>query len=245
MLVATDVGSPSVDKVVLGSIWVPLTDRGFFELDQKILRLRTDRRCWGEFKWSKSKSSEDIRETYRQLASTFLQHGNACFSCVVIEKDILRRTGQHMGRNIDEALPNFTYLLLSRRAPQYCRSASELTVLLDRGEYRGRETEVRDLFDDHLRRGQNPQELQNIRHIQEAHSHITPMLQLADLFTGAVTQRVNGTRSGEDRTFLCDYLEGQGINLSEPTYPSETKFNIWHWNPHPVVVRDGRTWIQA
>ena len=68
--------------------------------------------------------------------------------------------------------------------------------------------------------------------VQALHSHEVPLIQLADLLTGAVSYAARGLESSAAKHQLVSALQDRtGRPIEKTTWLSEKKFNVFAWEP--------------
>ena len=73
----------------------------------------------------------------------------------------------------------------------------------------------------------------NIRHIQEYSSRENKLIQIADIFTGAVAAKFNQSSTSIPKVKIIDYIEQQRKKpLTVSSSLLENKFNVFIWQPH-------------
>lgn len=237
MLAACDFGNKQAKNLVIGSVWAPLTAEGLFAFEREVLDLRIVRKCWSNLQWKKSQSSDAICNTYLDFIELFIKsHLN--FSCIVVSQERFYELGKHIiAKDLIEAVPTFTYLLISRRMKNYCRPSSKLTVLLDReAQHREAIPDIRQKTDTYtLLHNKLTPNLQ-IHHIQQCDSHISSVLQLCDILTGAVSYAINQVSANDCCQRMASKLEQDlGIRLGQATPVTYDKLNIWQWSPRMAI----------
>lgn len=71
-----------------------------------------------------------------------------------------------------------------------------------------------------------------ITNIQHVRSHDIGLLQLADLFTGAISYHARGLHSSNAKNSIVQLIKNRsGLSLKQNTLPSEKKFNLCIWRP--------------
>jgi hypothetical protein len=110
--------------------------------------------------------------------------------------------------------------------------ANEYKVYLDIKDTRGKEKLViiNNVLNNYYKEG-SP-----FKHFQHIHSHENILLQLTDLFIGAITYKSQNHHlsptANKAKVEIVQYLEAKsGYFLNEGTEPWETKFNIFDHQP--------------
>jgi hypothetical protein len=233
MLVASDIGDSRAQKVVFGAIWAPTQPEGFLRFEDEMNKLRLKYKCWGKLQWKKSISNENVYNFYRDSMKLFVNSELINFSSIVVDRDVLHRSGQHMGRDINAAKGRFVYLLLSRGSKRYCETGDALHVLLDQGEHSPTQINViRNDIEHYYLLNQTSAPGLSVDHIQQCDAHIISGIQVADFIIGAISHRMNSTTCSDNHEKLTTYLETKLLqNLSYATPHWHKKVNVWSWTP--------------
>lgn len=77
---------------------------------------------------------------------------------------------------------------------------------------------------------------QRIRSIEAVHSHDVPLVQLADLLTGALSHLFRGLDGSSAKQAIIRHVrERSGLSLSRSTPPAARKFNLFVWRPQEAA----------
>lgn len=237
MLILCDSGDRRVNDFVIGTIWA--SKEAFINFEMEILELRIKEKYWGELKWSKTIGNEKTLNFYKKVIKLFLDSRVVNFSVVVVNKDKLKSCGQHMGKNFLSSIPNFIYVIVSRRASKYCERTVALNIIADKGELQTKVNTLKKILT--VRIGNDP-ELKKIgvtlEHVTMCDSHICSSMQICDFLSGAITARTNKLIFPDNKKVLVQQIESKlEIDLSKPTPIYYKKFNIWHWTPSNMVTK--------
>ena len=88
------------------------------------------------------------------------------------------------------------------------------------------------MLHDVLCNGMHDFDHQYLESMQALHSHEVPLIQLADLLTGAVSYAARGLESSPAKRHLIEALQTRtGRPIEKTTWLSEKKFNVFPWEP--------------
>ena len=237
MFVACDESGkePSAKYLVIGSIWLEKSAVSNFE--RQITELRISEKCWGEVEWLKlsDSASGDILKFYKDFISNAFQDIKIYFRFIIVEKALLDKKQYHENQRSNELVQlKFMYLSISRYANRFldARSKEGLHIIFDNFEESNRSKEEK------WRLGAKKYIEKfvgcKIEHFQPCNSHISSLVQLCDLITGAVSTTWNNSPSkiSENKKELIRHIEQlTGKKLGVMTLPSERDFNVWVWKP--------------
>lgn len=233
MFVACDEsGKTSDDKyLVIGSAWV--SKEGLCDLERRTTELRLRRRCWGEIKWSKSRS-ESMLQFYKDFIELAFNDIEIDLRFIVIEKELLDMRTYHESE--EELVFKFMHLLLSRHGKRFLDRGEqrELHIVFDNFDLSQQAREERWILK--MRRFIERHLGVTIEHLQPCTSHICSLVQLSDLFTGAVATSWNTTpsRIGARNKELIEFMERKtGKTFRARTLLGDKDFNVWVWQPSP------------
>jgi len=188
------------------------------DIFRKINTLKKEHRVWPEFGWKKI--SKNRKDFYMSMIDLFLFEESLGFRCIIVDRTRLDHKTYNLG---DEELgfyklyyqmlihwlkPGFTYNI-------YCDMKSNKT--------RGRFVDLRDI----MRRKLSGKA--RIESLEQVTSTNQPLVQLADLFIGAVGYVWNDRKESEFKVEFCNKLSTKvgltGLNVT--TRLTEEKFNIF------------------
>jgi hypothetical protein len=200
--------------LVIGSVWLQAENRP--RVKEALRRLRGKHKFGGELKWQKiSPSSAAL---YRELADWFVSAGlSVRFRCVAVDRHqlnpLLHDNDHELG------FYKFYYQVLHH----WILDFNEYAVFLDFKSNRRRDRLAV------LRRCLAYANLSSkIEVVQAVRSEESPLIQLADILTGAASARLNDSlRVGGAKESVVTVLEdGLGRRVA-PTPRSEQKFNVF------------------
>lgn len=234
MFVACDEsGIKPADKyLVIGSAWV--SKQGLCDFEKNTTALRLKNKCWGEIKWDKvGTMSAQMLEFYKNFINLAFNGISIFFRFILVEKKLVKIKLYHEN-NWDLARLKFLNFLISRYAEKFFDKITQkgLHIVFDHFEQSKRakkenwENETRKYIEKYLS--------DSIEHFQPCTSHICSLVQLIDLFTGAISTSWNLpiNRRSAQKNELIEYMESKTKHkFSGPTLPTEKEFNIWVWRP--------------
>lgn len=198
------------------------------EAKRLIKAIKVKHRNLSEVKWSKVSVSH--LAFYKELVDFFFANPIE-FRCVLIKyKERLDHEQYNQGSH-DNFYYKIIYLLLNNTYTNPA-NGNQYRAYLDIKDTRGREkiAKIKEVFANKYS-GVSP-----FIHFQHIRSHESEILQIADLFTGAITYKARNLYKSENsntaKNDLIDYIElKSGYTLDESTEPWETKFNIFDHQP--------------
>jgi hypothetical protein len=231
MFVACDESGvdPSNKYLVIGSVW--LDKKYVAEFEKRATELRLKNKCWGEVEWLKLKkaSSDDIISFYKDFVSLAFKDIKIYFRFIIVEKNKLKMKEFHE-KNKELVHLKFMYFSISRYAETFLdmKSKEGLHIIFDNFNEcnASKEKHWRKQTKGYIERHLGC----NIEHLQPCNSHISSLVQLCDLFTGAVSTVWNFTPSdiSASKLNIINHMkELTGKNFGAGTLPTERDFNIW------------------
>jgi len=207
--------------------YTKLASSQYWGIKKEIKRIKLNHKSPTEIKWNKLSYSRI--GLYRDLIDFFFD-SPIDFRCVLIKSKSRLDHDQFNQGDPNNFYYKTVYLLLNKGAnpiPDH-----QYDVKLDIKDTRGRDrlNKINEVFNSKYK-GCSP-----FKSFQHIHSHENELLQLTDLFIGAITyksrlQELNGERS-KVKLEIIKYLEKKsGYQLDEGTEPWETKFNIFDFQP--------------
>jgi len=208
---------PTVEFLMIGSLWLPAGIRE--EIKGRIWQLREAHGIWGEIKWTKvSPSSLDF---YKALIDLFESYGEHLrFRCIAIDHQTFDR--KWCDGDNELGFYKFYYQVLHH-------------WILDFNRYRifcdiktNRDLKRLHVLKDCLN---NANITSHVGNIQALPSKQLTLIQLSDLLLGIASARINNTLNiGSAKSELVQHLEGKLGRKIEPTWRSESKFNVFKIN---------------
>lgn len=205
---------PTARYLMIGSLWLPIELRS--ELKQKIWALREKHLAWGEIKWRKVSTGK--LDFYFDLVDLFESYGEELrFRCIAVDHQTFDKNW-HL--NDDElGFYKFYYQLLHH----WILDFNSYNIFADIKTNRDRDRLV--TLKDCLSHSNLSAD---IKQVQALPSRDVVLIQLADLFLGMASSRLNETlNQGSAKEQLVERLERHLGKKLEPTYRSENKFNIF------------------
>lgn len=211
------------DSTVMCIGYIKLEYGQYSTIKEAIKRIRFKHKTFSEIKWSKLSISR--LSLYKELIDLFFL-SNMEFRCVLVKnKGNLDHDRYNRGDH-DAFYYKMIYLLLNNK---YTNPTDDIyRVILDIKDTRGKVSlkVLGDCLKD-KNEGSSP-----FKYFQHIRSNENELIQLTDLFIGAVTYkaRKENEKTGASKIKLevIDYLERKsGYSLDEGTIPWEPKFNIF------------------
>jgi len=173
-----------------------------------------------EFKWSKV--SKNNIEMYLDLINYYFDTDDLNFRAIVIDKDSLDH--DLYGSNHDDFYYKMYYQLLI----QLIKFENEYGIYIDIKDTRGAK-KVK-ILREYLSNKMYDFNMEIIKNMQQIRSEESEILQVADIFSGAI-QYFNRKLDGNDAKIkLIERIqERYERNLGKSTLPSEQKFNLFYF----------------
>ncbi|MBL8081969.1 MAG: DUF3800 domain-containing protein [Candidatus Obscuribacter sp.] len=213
---------PEVKYLVIGSLWIEAGQRQ--DLKSAIHMLREKHKIGGEFKWHKV-SARDYR-FYADLLDLFTEKGDQLrFRCIAVDPSKVDLKRYHNG-DAELGFFKFYYQMLNR----WIRANNDYKVFCD---YKLKSKRKLKALESFLQRANL---WSTVKQVQAVHSKESVLIQFADVLTGLAAAKLNNAfNDSSPKGKLIAHLEdGLGTTI-EPTYSSETKFNVF-------VIRPGGGW---
>jgi len=237
MLIACDEsGTESSDNYfVIGAIFVDENLLGDYE--KRVFQLRLVRKCWGELHWSekvKDSSSKNQIDTYKEFIKLSLTDFPLRLRFVIVDKSKLNLKQFH--KNDQQLMQfKFMYFTISRYVKtllscKLINQKEDLYILFD--EFTQSKVSMEEKRVLVAREWVEKYTGMHVSHIQPCDSKVCSILQLCDLLTSAVSTKVNGKVSCSAKLDLINYIEKLlNRQLNRPSAITDTKVNVWFWNP--------------
>jgi hypothetical protein len=213
---------------VIGAVIVPSEDER--EISSEIQGAKRHPRA--ELKWSKLDNRN--RATYVRVLDGFVKrHRNeqAFFHCIVLDNQRIDYSVHSYG-NVDIGFNKFIYQILMKFAREHGKS-HEFYVYPD--ERRTRQTG--DEFRDVLNNGAELKyDIRPYRIVEFRKSHLTPLIQLADVLIGAIAYELNDHHLRTDANaakidFMNELKKRFGISTFRKSTPyRQHRFTVWHFD---------------
>lgn len=212
--------------MVIGGIWIPDALVEEARIVMKDIRYRYGVK-W-EFKW-RTLSAVKIG-AFKDVIDYFFAMHALTYRCIVIDKHIVDYATYH-DNDKELGFYKFYYFLISRNLNpcidyhafldnRHNKRANRLSDLKSRVNYWCNNQ----YFCDH----------DILRAVEPRDSKDDELIQMADIFTGAVAGKWNNSFTSTAKSEICDYIAKK---IRKPTLRvscarNEFKFNIWQWKPY-------------
>ncbi len=204
--------------MVIGALACPREIRPL--LTQKINHLRKEHKTWREFGWKTLSPSR--HDFYWALIKLFCDEPDLTFRCLVADRNTLDHDRFNQG---DDELG--FYKLYYQMLVHWLKPDCAYNIYLDwqQNKLQHRFINLRDI----LRRRLTGKA--KIECLEPVSSSATSLIQMTDLFIGAVGYAWNDRNTSEIKNHFCtDLAKSVGLeSLKNSTYKSAEKFNIFHF----------------
>ena len=211
--------------MVLGGMWCPKAE--VKNISKQIRSIKNKHNARGEIKWVKVSKSRQI--FFLELVDYFFQTVSLNFRCLVVDdKSKLNHDYFNQGGH-----DSFYYKMYFYMLRNILNSSNNYNIYLDIKDTRSAQklAKLKEIlcnnFYDFTR--------EMIGNIQNIHSHESEILQLADLFIGAISYYNRHLKSNIVKENIVQSIinhTGQDIRLSSP--PWVEKFNLFVFTPSVV-----------
>ncbi len=216
--------------MVIGSVICPQSKAK--EINAEILKMKNDFNMsrYYEIKWTKASKSNV--EFYCKLISLFFNKPDLRFrGWVIPDKSIL---------NHEEYLQNhdqWYYKMYFHMLNFIISNRFIYNIYLDIRDTRSRKKAQK--LHEVLANANYDFNREIIAKIQHVRSHEIGLLQLADLFVGALSYVARDLKSSEGKLELIRKIkEGSGLSLQSSSTLGEQKFNICYWKPNERISNE-------
>ena len=208
----------TIDKrLMIGSLWIEAELKDNFK--EKIKELRVKYNCWGEIKWTKVSVSKET--FYLELVDLFFSYGmQARFRVIGINPKQVN-WAMH-GNDRELGFYKFYYFLLEK----WLHDFNEYTIYCDSKVNRdlSRLNKLHEILETATWNA-------NIKRVQALPSNEVVLIQIADLFLGATSAKVNAiTHTNKAKINLIAHIEKHLGRQIGPTTMSEQKWNLFNIN---------------
>lgn len=214
-------GQPAM---VLGALWCPKSNVAQFNRQIATIKTNHNLSRYFEIKWTKVSTSKVA--FYLELINFFFDTDNLNFRAWVIPDKSILEHEKHSQSHNDWYYKMYFYLLRN-----IFRSGNEYHIYLDVKDTRGRK-KLQELHNV-LANAHYDFNREMITRMQHVHSHDIGLLQLADLFIGAISYKVRSLTASSAKQSIIEQIKSKsGLSLERNTLPSEMKFNLCFWRPN-------------
>lgn len=216
--------------MVIGGIICPIECRKKIYSDIRKLKVKNNIFTHTEIKWTKV--SDSRKDFYLELVNYFFNNPNLGFRAIFLDKSELNHKKFH--QTSDEFYYKMYYLMLKG----IFESNSQYNIYLDMKDTLGfkKIQLLKEICNKLQTRKGYSYEL--VQKIQEVRSHEVELVQLSDLFIGAVSYVNRGLNSNPTKLELIDLIKKRTgySSLTVSTFLKESKFNLFHWEPQREVM---------
>lgn len=237
MFVACDESGkdPSSKYLVIGTIWIDKDNVSEFE--KKATELRLKHKCWGEIEWLKLSGSvsEQIKDFYKEFIDLAFKDLKIYFRFIIVKKSTLDTKTYHKNQKTNKLVQlKFMYYSISRYADRFLEQEKKegLHIIFDSYQESNQSREEKWRLE--TRKFIEKYVGCKIEHFQPCKSHISSLVQLCDVITGAVSTVWNKPPSKISNThneIIGHIQQLSRKDISARTLPTEKDFNIWVWRP--------------
>ncbi|MCK5061987.1 DUF3800 domain-containing protein [Candidatus Parcubacteria bacterium] len=204
----------------LGAVWCPMEE--VRNVNERVRELKKRHGLSAEFEIKWTKVSPAKLAFYQDVIDYFFDNENLNFRVVILNKDILDH--KKFNQNHDDFYYKMYYELLRRIIP----AKGGFNIYVDIKDTRSQEKidKLHEVICNYL----HDFEKSILKKIQQVRSHEINILQLADLLLGSVQfANRSGLQSPAKLALVEQVKKRSGFSLTKKTWPSEEKFNIFHW----------------
>jgi hypothetical protein len=212
-----------VSTMVLGAGWCKKNDLLRITSEIKLIKKKYNLSPNFEIKWTKVSPAK--KEFYSTLINYFFDESKLHFRSIIIP-DKSKLDHEKFNQSHNDWYYKMYFLLLK----EILDPTANYNIYIDIKDTRGY-AKVKKL-QDILCNNVYDFDKTIIKKIQQIHSNEAVIMQLADLFIGAITHFYRKLSSSSTKKELIDLIiKRSGHNLIRNTLPKEDKFNIFIWSP--------------
>lgn len=204
----------------LGAVWCPLDEVKIINERLRDIKKRHGLSLNFEIKWTKVSPAK--LAFYQDVVDYFFDNEKLSFRVVMLNKDILDH--KKFNQDHDDFYYKMYYVLLSQIIP----ARNEFNIYVDIKDTRSQEkiNKLHEVICNNL----HDYERSILKKVQQVRSHEVNILQLTDLLLGAVQFANRQDVGSVAKIALVEQIKKRsGFSLIKKTWPSEKKFNIFHW----------------
>jgi len=211
------------EKIMLfGSVWCEA--EAVKAISKEIRELKESWKTRGEIKWTKvSKSREEF---FLKIVDYFFNNENLHFRGLIVD-DKSKLNHSYFNKNSHDSFYYKMYYYLLKNVVEM-NGSTNFRIYLDIKDTRSQSkiNHLQEILQTACRRSQSVIQIDHIR------SHESEILQLADLFLGAIGYLNRGYKGNDAKLALIkEILERSGFPLNSSTPPWEEKFNLFFFSP--------------
>jgi len=208
--------------MLIGGIWCEYEARRI--INSKIIETKNKLKFAGEIKWNKVTSKKV--PFFKKIIALFFKSKALSFRCIIIDKSKLKHNIFNLNGGHDEFYYKMFYYMLNKKI---CPPNSYRIFLDYKGKNNTEKTNnLRSII------GHTYYDYSNeiVPLMQSVHSIQHPILQLTDLFIGAIGYECNDLNTSEAKLEICAYIKELSSmpSLKITTPYRENKFEIFRIN---------------
>jgi hypothetical protein len=213
-----------IQSMSLGAIWCNESDTASISNNIKAIKKKHHMSSSFEIKWTKVSPAK--KDFYLELIEYFFSESKLHFRCIIIpDKSKLDHDKFHQSHD-DWYYKMYFLLIKGILNPEH-----NFNVYIDIKDTKGAE-KVKKLHEV-LCNSTYDFDKNIIKNIQQIRSHEASILQITDLFIGAITYRQRNLKTSQAKLEIIERIKKlSNHNLCRSTLPREDKFNIFVWNPN-------------
>lgn len=204
----------------LGAVWCALEE--VKNINERIREIKKRHNLSPDFEIKWTKVSPGKLTFYQDVIDYFFDNEKLHFRVVALNKDILDH--EKFNQSHDDFYYKMYYELLRVIIP----AKGEFNIYVDIKDTRSQEKIVKlhEVVCNYL----HDYERSILKKIQQVRSHEVNILQITDLLLGAVQFANRPNLISQAKMSLVEQVKKRsGFSLTKKTWPSEEKFNIFHW----------------
>lgn len=210
-------------SMVLGALWCPKEKAEIYNNEISEIKKKYNLSQFFEIKWSKVSNAKV--DFYRELIDFYFIKEDLGFRAWIIPDKSILNHNTHFQTHDDWYYKMYFYLLRN-----IINSEQIYHIYLDIKDSRSRE-KLKKLHQalSNVNYDFNRSIIQKMQHV---HSHDICLLQMADLFIGAISYHFRNLNSNPAKLDLIKRIaDKSGFSLNRSTLPTEKKLNLFIWNP--------------
>lgn len=211
--------------MVIGGIWCPKSQVS--AVSEKIKDIKNRNKANGELKWVRVSNSR--RDYFIELVNYFFATPFLNFRCIVVDdKSKLNHDFFNQGSH-----DSFYYKMYYFMLKNIIKPERRYNIYLDIKDTRSAQklTQLKTVLCNSVANASD----EMIKNIQNIHSHESELLQLSDLFIGAIAYYNRSLKSNAVKCAIVDSISNKaGQNLGKSSPPWTEKFNIFIFTPSEI-----------
>ena len=216
--------------MVLGAIWCPKTDTHSHNLALRKLKIEHDLPPHRELKWTKVSPAK--LDLYVKVLEYFWGCDDLCFRALVVpDKSLLDHPSYFQTHD------NWYYKMYFTMLKTIIQPNNRYNIYIDLKDTRG--ATKTSILHEVLCNSHYDFDREIIRKIQQVRSHEVELLQMTDIFVGALSYLHRGLSKSHAKVELISHLRKiTGMKLNVSSLPSARKFNLFIWRSTESVLND-------